>query len=54
MNFIKYEVWEDYWCFKPSNQLDISILEKLNFTSWKKNDKIAIIDFKIKKPSRQT
>ncbi|WP_020571782.1 hypothetical protein [Neolewinella persica] len=33
--FIKYEEWEDYWFFKPVNQLKLEILEELNVSSWK-------------------
>lgn len=41
-DFIKYEVWEDYWCFKPVHQLDLSKFQKLNYTSWTEHGKIQI------------
>jgi hypothetical protein len=40
--FIKYQVWEDFWCFKPSTQIDVSLLEKLNYFSWFKDKKDEI------------
>jgi len=34
-DFIKYEEWEDYWCFKPTQELSLETFEDLNTNSWK-------------------
>lgn len=41
-DYIKYEVWEDYWCFKPVNQLELSSFLKLDYTSWTTSKEIQI------------
>ncbi|MEW7280682.1 hypothetical protein ABW636_18995 [Aquimarina sp. 2201CG1-2-11] len=40
--YIKYEVWENYWCFKPVNSLEFSHFLKLDYSSWSKIDEIQI------------
>ncbi|MGY3795831.1 DUF6985 domain-containing protein [Aquimarina sp. 433] len=42
--FEKYEVWEDYWCYKPINNPTFEILKTLNYYCWKprENDEIKI------------
>lgn len=40
--FIKYEESIDYWRFKPSEELDYSIFEKLDYSSWFKKEKEKI------------
>lgn len=40
-DFIKYEVWEDYWCFKPVATVDFSVLKVLDYCSFD-NDKLRI------------
>lgn len=33
-DFIKYEEWEDYWCFRPKVELDFSSLKILDYCSY--------------------
>ncbi len=56
--FIKYEVWKDYWCFKPIAVINFTELEKLNFCCWShiKNGELQIRIESTKadlEPSRQ-
>lgn len=39
IEYIKYEVWKDYWCFKPSSELDLSTLKRLDYYSWFRESK---------------
>ncbi|WP_422091718.1 DUF6985 domain-containing protein [Tenacibaculum ovolyticum] len=42
--FKKYEVWEDYWCYKPIDNTNLEILKTLNYYCWnpRENDEIKI------------
>ncbi len=33
LEFESFEVWENFWCFKPKRKIDLTILETLNFSS---------------------
>jgi hypothetical protein len=53
IEYIKYEVWENYWCFKPSNELDLSILKRLDYYSYFRESEI-LLEIQIESPDSAT
>lgn len=33
IEFEKFEVWDGFWCFRPRQEIDLGILEKLSYSS---------------------
>ena len=59
MDFIKKEIWENYWCFTPKESINFSILGNLDYVVWYKDEKspletlIDIVDGSNKPTDKQ-